>query len=167
MAETAGEYKKRVLAYAEGQDALKLQAATPKAIAKLVGKASPAKLKKRPAPGKWSAAEILAHLADTEAAFAFRYRAIAGQPGVAIQGFDQDAWAANMDYGKRAAKASLETYLTLRRINLGLLKSLTREQWQRVGNHAERGPETLEVIARLIAGHDLNHLRQIEALLKT
>src|SRR6185437_11375477 len=48
-----------------------------------------------------------------------------------------------MDYGKRAAKASLETYLTLRRINLGLLKSLTREQWQRVGNHAERGPETL------------------------
>jgi len=166
MAETTAQYKQRVLGYAAGQDALKLQAATPKAIARLVGKASPARLKKRPAPGKWSAGEILAHLADTEAAFAFRYRAIAGQPGVAIQGFDQDAWAANMEYGKRAAKASLAAYLALRQVNLGLLKSLTREQWQRLGNHAERGPESLEVIARMVAGHDLNHLRQLEALLR-
>ncbi|MGH9393375.1 MAG: DinB family protein [Terriglobales bacterium] len=170
MAETTAQYKQRVLSYADGQDALTLQAATPKKIAKLVAAASPAKLKRRPAPVggkvKWSAAEILAHLADTEAAFAYRYRAIAGHPGIAIQGFDQDEWAERMGYARRPAAASLAAYLALRKFNLALLKSLSREQWQQIGNHVERGAESLEVIARMVAGHDLNHLRQLESLLR-
>ncbi len=167
MPETTHEYKTRVLSYTEGLDPLAVQAATPKKIARLLAKASPARLRRRPAPGKWSPAEILAHLADCEVAFAWRYRNILGQPGAALQGFDQDAWAQRMRYAQRAAKPSFEAFAALRAFNLALLKSLTPADWKLEGIHSERGPESVATTARMIAGHDLNHLRQLEALLKT
>lgn len=140
-------------------------AAVPKRIAKLVEAASPRALKRAPAPGKWSAGEILAHLADTEVVIGYRCRAIAGSPGCAIAGFDQEQWAAGMDYAGRRPRASLAAYLAVRQVNLELLKSLTPAHWRNYGIHAERGVETLETVARMTAGHDLNHLRQIEDLL--
>lgn len=166
MAETVAQYKQRLLGYLDGQDPVQAQAATSKRIARLVQAATPRQLKRRPAPGKWSVAEILAHLADAELVIGYRYRAVAGAPGVALQGYDQDRWAEAMAYGERPAAASLRNYLALRQMNLAMLKGLRPEQWRLVGQHAERGPESIGDIARLAAGHDLNHLRQIEAILK-
>jgi hypothetical protein len=165
MQETPQEYIQRILAQLGGKDPLKVQASTAAKLGRLVQRASAAKLRKRPAPGKWSAAEILAHLTDSEIVTGWRMRQILGAPGTPIQAFDQDTWAAACHYEKRDAHKSLEQFRVLREANLALLKSLTKEQWKHHGMHAERGVETIEHISCMMAGHDLNHLGQVERIL--
>jgi DinB family protein len=101
-------------------------------------------LRKRPAPNRWSAAEILAHLADVEVVQGWRMRSTLGQPGIAIQAFDQDAWVVASHYDNKDARKSLEQFLVLREMNLALLKTLTAEQWKHHGMHWERGEESIE-----------------------
>jgi hypothetical protein len=163
--ETAQEYIHRILGHVEGQDALKVQSSTAKKIESLLKGKSAARLKKRPAPDKWSVVEILAHLADAEIAGAWRIRAILGAPGTPLQAFDQDTWVVAGHYEKRDARKSLDQFRALREANIALMKSLTPEQWKQHGMHAERGVETVEHIARMFAGHDINHLKQIERIL--
>ncbi|MGC2389672.1 MAG: DinB family protein [Candidatus Acidiferrum sp.] len=165
MTESAQEYTKRILGNVAGKDPLKTQAATPKALAKLIKGAPASKLRKRPAPGKWSAGEVLAHLADAEIVTAWRLRAILAAPGTPIQAYDQDALAAARNYAKHDPRKSLEQFSAIREANLALYNSLTPEQWKHFGMHAERGEETLERILQMMAGHDLNHLAQIERIL--
>jgi hypothetical protein len=164
MPETADQYRQRMFSHLQSADPLKLQAAAPAKLAKLLKAVSPAMAKKRPAPGKWSIAEIVAHLADTELVGGYRIRAILGAPGSQIIGFDQDQWVTALHYEKRNLRKSFEQYRALREANLALLKILTPEQWKHHGMHNERGPETVETIARLFAGHDLNHFEQIERI---
>ena len=111
MQETPQEYKQRIFSYLAENDPLKIQSATPKKLERLVSRASAAKLRKPPAPGKWAIAEILAHMADTEIVFGYRIRTILGAPGAPIQGFDQDKWAQAMSYGKSDPRKSLERLL--------------------------------------------------------
>jgi hypothetical protein len=165
MQETTEQYRKRMFEHIEGGNPLKMQAAAPATLAKLLKGVSPAKARKRPAPGKWSIAEIVAHIADTELVGGYRMRAILGQPGTPIIGFDQDAWVTALHYDKRDLKKSFEQYRALREANLTLLKSLTPEQWKHEGLHSERGPESVETMARMYAGHDINHFEQIERIL--
>jgi len=165
MPETAEQYRRRMFNHLEGKDPLKLQAAAPARLAKLLKGISPAKARKRPAPGKWSIAEIVAHIADTELVGGYRIRAILGAPGTQIIGFDQDVWVTALHYDKRDLKKSFEQYRTLREANLALLKSLAPEQWKHHGMHNERGPETVETIVKMFAGHDINHIQQIERIL--
>jgi DinB superfamily len=164
MAETPQEYIQRIMAQLGWQKPLKVQSGTPAKLGRLVQRASAAKLRKRPAPGKWSAAEIVAHLADCEIVTGWRMRLILGAPGTPIQAFDQDAWAAAGHYEKRDARKSLAQFRAAREGNLALLKSLTPEQWKHHGMHAERGVETIEHIVCMMAGHDLNHLAQVERI---
>jgi DinB superfamily len=165
MNETVQEYIQRILAQVAGKDPMKVQAGTAAKLKRLIQRAPAAKLRKRPAPGKWSAGEIIAHLADGEIVTGWRIRQILGAPGTPLQAYDQDAWAAAGFYEKRDARKSLEQFRVLREGNLALLKSLTPEQRKQHGMHAERGVETIEHIVRMIAGHDLNHLGQVERLL--
>jgi hypothetical protein len=165
MQETVEQYKKRMADFAGGRDPLKLQAAAPARLKKLLKGVSPAKAKKRPVPDKWSIGEIVAHISDTELVGGYRIRAILGQPGTQIIGFDQDAWVTALHYDKRDLKKSFAQYCALREANLALLKSLTPEQWKHAGVHNERGEESVETIARMFAGHDINHIEQIERIL--
>lgn len=165
MKETPQQYTQRVTSYVEGKKSLAVQAATPKKLEKLIKGIPTAKLRKRPAPDKWSVGEILAHIADAEIAGGFRMRLILGSPGTPVAAFDQDAWVTAGHYAKRDPRKSVEHFRAAREANLALLKSLTREQWKHYGIHAERGQETIEHIAHMFAGHDVNHLRQIEAIL--
>jgi hypothetical protein len=165
MGETPQQYSSRIMKMIEGKDPLKTQAATAKRLERLVKGAPPSKLRKRPAPDKWSVAEILAHLADTEIVVGWRIRSILGAPGTPIQAFDQDAWAAAGNYGKRDPRKSIEQFRAVREANLALYKSLRPEQWKHFGMHAERGEETLERVLHMMAGHDLNHTLQIERIL--
>jgi uncharacterized damage-inducible protein DinB len=167
MKETPQQYSQRILANADGRDPFKTQSATAKRLARLVRGASAAKLRKRPAPDKWSVAEILAHLADTEIVVGWRIRSILGAPGTPIQAFDQDAWAAAGNYAKRDPRKSIEQFRAVREANLAIYKSLSPEQWKYYGMHAERGEESLERLLRMMAGHDLNHTSQIEQILST
>lgn len=165
MKETVQQYIERILGHVEGNEPLAVQAATAKKLERLIKGVPLAKLRKRPAADKWSVNEILAHFADTEIAGGFRMRQILGTPGTPIPAFDQDAWVISGHYEKRDPRKSLEQFRVLREANLALLKSLTPQQWKHYGMHAERGQETIERIARMFAGHDLNHLKQVEAIL--
>jgi hypothetical protein len=90
-----------------------------------------------------------------------------GAPGTPIVPFDQDAWVKSGHYEKRDPRKSLELFRAVREANLALLKSLTPEQWKHYGMHAERGQETIAHIVRMFAGHDLNHLQQVEGILNS
>ncbi len=165
MSETAQQYTQRILANAEGQDPIKLQATTPKKLARLIKGVPTGKLRKRPAPEKWSVAEILAHLADVEIVIGWRMRSILGAPGTPVQAYDQNAWVIAGHYEKRDLRESIELHRVVREANLALLKSLSPDQWKLYGQHAERGQESIEHIVRMVAGHDINHIKQIERIL--
>jgi len=165
MNETPQQYTQRITGYMEGKQPLAVQAATPEKLERLIKGVPTSKLRKRPAPGKWSVSEILAHLADTELVGGFRMRLILGSPGTPVAAFDQDAWVTSGHYERRDPRKSLEQFRVVREANLALLKSLTPEQWKHHGLHAERGVETIEHIVRMFAGHDLNHIGQVERIL--
>jgi hypothetical protein len=166
MSETPQQYTQRIIANAQGQDPMKVWATTPKKLSRLIQGVTPAKLRKRPAAEKWSPAEILAHLADVEIVLGWRLRSILGAPGTPIQAFDQDAWVTAGHYEKRDPRKSVAQQRAVREANLALLKSLSPEQWKHYGQHSERGQESIEHIVRMMAGHDLNHIQQIERALK-
>jgi len=105
MPETVQQYIARILSHSDGKDALKLQQRAPKKLAALLRGKDRKRLAKRPAPGKWSVAEIVAHLADAEVAIGWRMRQILARPGVKVQAYDQDAWAATFNYGEARPEA--------------------------------------------------------------
>lgn len=165
MKETPQQYTRRMLAYMKGKRPLVVQAATANRLKHLIKNVSTAKMRRRPAPDKWSINEILAHLADSEIIIGFRLRLILGAPGSHIAAVDQDAAVRSGHYEKRNPRKSIEQFRVVREANLALLKSLTPEQWKHYGIHSDRGQETIEHIVRLYAAHDLNHLQQIEKVL--
>lgn len=166
MQETADHYISRILGYVQGQDAIKVQRSTAGKLKKLTTRLTPAQLKWRPEPTKWSIAEIIAHLADAEIVASWRMRSVIGENGITIQPFDQDQWASVFSYRNRDAKHSLEVFRALRENNLSMLKEIPKETWDNYGMHLERGKESIAHIARMFAGHDTNHLLQIEGLVK-
>ncbi len=166
MPETVQEYTSRLLSYADGKDPLRLQQAAPKKLAQLLKGKTKTRLMRKPAPDKWSIAEIVAHLADAEIAIAWRLRQVLSNNAIPIQAYDQDAWARTFNYARRDPRQSLAHYTSLREANLLLLKSVPRKLWENYGIHQERGNESASHVVRLVAGHDINHLRQVEAILK-
>jgi hypothetical protein len=117
-----------------------------------------------PAPGKWSAREIVAHLADCELVFSFRLRQTLAQDGPVLQPFDQDLWARR--YANHDFDAALRMFDAARNWNLLLLYDVTPAERQRPATHPERGTMTFQTIVETMAGHDLNHLQQLEFLTK-
>ena len=166
MQETVQDYTQRLLSYGEGKDPLRLQQTAPNKLALLLKGKTGKQLMRRPAPDKWSVAEIAAHLADAELAISWRIRQILSNNAISIQAYDQDAWAKTFDYAHRDPRQSLASYRALREANVALLKSVPRKLWDNYGVHEERGNESISHVVRMVAGHDLNHLRQIEAILK-
>jgi uncharacterized damage-inducible protein DinB len=166
MQETPQQYTQRMLSYSEGKEPLRLQATAPKKFAALIKGKNKKQLTRRPAPGKWSVAEIMAHLADAEVVLSWRLRQTLSSNGVAIQPFDQDVWASTFDYAHHDTKQALERYRVLRESNLALLKRVPKQLWDNYGVHQERGNESVAHVVRMVAGHDLNHLGQVERILK-
>ena len=166
MQETVQDYTQRLLSYGEGKDALRLQQAAPKKLALLLKGKTGKQLMRRPAPEKWSVAEIVAHLADAELAISWRIRQILSNNAIPIQAYDQDRWAKTFDYARRDPRQSLANFRTLREANVALLKSVPRKLWDNYGVHEERGNESISHIVRMVAGHDLNHLQQVQRILK-
>ena len=164
MQETAQQYIKRILGHVEGQDAVKVQRTSAVKLKKSIHGLTPAQLKWRPEPEKWSIAEIIAHMTDAEIVASWRLRSVIGENGVALQPFDQNAWAAVFDYQRRDARRSLEVFRVLREENLAMLKGIPRERWENYGMHVERGKETIAHLLRLYAGHDTNHILQVDKI---
>jgi uncharacterized damage-inducible protein DinB len=115
---------------------------------------------KAPAPGKWTAREILCHLADCETVFAFRLRQTLAEDQHVVQPFDQEKWAAV--YTNYDANAALAVFSAVRRWNVALIQNVTPDAMAKTVTHPERGTMTFSTIVETMAGHDLNHLLQLE-----
>jgi len=157
-------YMKKIDRFRAGREPIALMRTGPRKIARAVAGLNSAQLRRRPAPGKWSIAEILGHLVDTEVVYGYRYRMALSQPGMPIQAYDQATWTEALRHRRRDARRSLAQIQFLRAVNLDLLTSVPRSDWKRYGWHSERGKETVRRTVELIAGHDLNHLGQILAI---
>lgn len=167
MPETPEQYTKRILGYVQGKDPLRVQRETHRKLAALIHGRSRKQLTQKPAPGKWSIAEILAHLADVEIVYGWRLRHILTNNGAPVPAYDPDVWAETFDYIHRDASESVEFFRVLRARNLALLKELPKELWKNYGVHQERGRESVAQLVLLYAGHDLNHLEQAEKIVKS
>lgn len=165
MKETPQQYTQRVLGYLEGKEPLAVQAETAKRIGRLIRDVPACALRERPAPDRWSVSEVIAHLADGEIVGGYRLRLILGSPGTQIAAYDESKWATSGHYDKRDPHKSLELFRVLREANLALLETLTPEQWKHNGVHSERGLESIADTVRMFAGHDINHLQQMEKIL--
>ena len=159
------DYQARLNAYTQGRDPIRMQAEAPAILAKLIDGVSETELQARPAPGKWSIGEILAHLAEDEVATAWRYRQMIEHSGCELAPFDQDHWALLGDYSSWNPKEALELFRLLRVANVRMLTRLAADEWQKFGIHAERGKITVADLARHMAGHDMNHIDQVRRIL--
>ncbi len=167
MAETFEAYRTRVLSYLGDQEPIAVQQATPSQLDRRLRDVAPEELIRRPAPEKWSIAEIVAHLADAELAMGWRLRNMLANPGVALTWWDQAVWAERLGYAQQDASLSAGVFRALRESNLRLLESVPRAGWgECYGVHEVRGRQTVEEFVRLEAAHDLNHLRQIDRILQ-
>ena len=121
------------------------------------------------APGKWTAQEILAHLADVELGLGFRFRQVLTTKNYTPESFDQNAWAGR--YTRLEPSLAVETFRALRAWNLALFSSFDLSDWNKSVDYPFEGVDTTDAMVRLLAGHDLNHLAQLkliaDSLLKT
>jgi len=122
-------------------------------------------LRRPEAPGRWSVTAVLEHLADAELVFGFRLRQVLTLDAPRLESFDQDRWAERGAYANGNAREALALFEALRARHLRLWRGLTDADWERVGVHGDRGPETLRTLVRIIAGHDLAHLAQVARIL--
>ena len=157
-----GSYRERILGNLGQRDPIESLEASARRIEELARRAGPAGLEKSYGPGKWSGKQILAHLADAEIGVGFRLRQALAEDNHTIQPFDEGAWARR--YVDVDVEAALRSFVALRQWNLALFRRLGPGDLSREAYHPERGPETVEVIIRLLAGHDLNHLAQLETI---
>jgi uncharacterized damage-inducible protein DinB len=137
-------------------------AETPRRLAKLVETIGPERLEMPPAPGKWSARDIVSHLADAEIVFSFRLKQTLAQDHHVIQPFDQDVWAKS--YQACDAQLALATLSAVRAWNLALIRSVNPADMSKPVTHPERGTMTFQTIVETMAGHDRNHIQQLEAI---
>ena len=145
-------------------DRLATMESTPKFIAEIRAELSDEQLARTPQPGKWSIHQIVAHLADCEIMFQGRLRMILFQDNPTLVSFDQETWSAGWAREKEPFDVTFERFRVLRESTLRLLRNTPEADLQRIGTHTERGPQKAVDYITLIAGHDINHRRQIQAL---
>jgi uncharacterized damage-inducible protein DinB len=163
-ADHAAAYTNAVLELVGNRDPISVLRETPARLPRAIDGLSSEQLRQPEKPGKWSIAQVLQHLADSDVVWAWRMRLILAQDRPAITGYDQDAWAERLHYAETDPSDAIELFTVLRRSNIRLLERTVPQQLTRVGIHAERGPESLEHLRRMYAGHDLLHLAQIDRI---
>jgi hypothetical protein len=135
---------------------------TPAALEALANAIGADRLAVAPAPGKWTPAEILSHLADCEIAFGFRLRQTLALDNHVIQPFDQEKWAAT--YPGITAQQALAAFTAMREWNLILIRNAPQGAAKKAVTHPERGAMTFQTIVETMAGHDINHIQQLQKL---
>ncbi|HQR35825.1 MAG TPA: DinB family protein [Blastocatellia bacterium] len=123
------------------------------------------KITAHPIPGKWSAAEIIHHLADSEMTSALRLRRLLVEDNPAIQGYPEAVYAERLVYNTRDIAPALEAFKAARATTVQLLERMTEDDWQRKGTHSESGAYGTEIWLRSYAAHAHDHAGQIRRLL--
>jgi hypothetical protein len=157
MKMTQAERKEMIARYGAGYDEVK---------ASLDG-ITDEELTAHPIAGKWSAAEIVHHLADSEMTSAMRLRLLLAAEHPVIQGYDQDTFATKLRYNDREIAPALEAFRAARATSSQLLERMSESDWARQGWHTESGPYSTETWLRIYAAHAHNHASQIRRLRET
>ena len=148
--------------FLDGRPLATILSSTSHEIANKLQMIGPDRADESPAPGKWSPAEIVCHLADCEIAFAFRLRQTLAEDHHVLQPFDQERWAA--PYKGIRAKDALTAFAAFRTWNLVLIGKTLATSGSKPVTHPERGTMTFQTIVETMAGHDLNHLAQLSRI---
>ena len=114
-----------------------------------------------PIPGKWSACEIVHHLADSESISALRLRRLIAEANPVIYGYDQEVYAVILRYNLRELAPALEQFRAARATTHQLLEAMSEEDWKRPGWHTEMGLYTAEKWLDIYSAHAHNHAAQI------
>lgn len=148
--------------FLDGRPVDAILAGTADAIAGHLTAIGPQRAAAAPAPGKWSPAEIVCHLADCELVFGFRLRQTLAEDGPTVQPFDQEKWATG--YTGIPAGEGLDAFRALRNWNLRMIRAALPAAADRPMTHPERGTMTFQTVVETMAGHDLNHLGQLRRI---
>jgi len=151
---TAEERRRLIEKYAAGYQA----------VAKALEGFPAESLTAHPIPGKWSAREIVHHLADSEGTSAIRLRRLLVEDKPLIPGYDQDLFASKLRYNERDMAPSLEAFRAARSTTAQLLGLMSDDDWKREGVHSESGRYTPEDWLIIYAAHAHNHAEQIQRL---
>jgi len=157
-------YQQSLLAALGGDDPAEAQAATSARIRALVAAAGP-DLRGRPEPGEWSVLECIGHVVDAEIVTSARYRWILAEDGPDLVGYDQALWVDALRHRDDDPTALIGLFEALRAANLDLWRRSSPTERARVGLHRERGPESFDLLFRMLAGHDRVHLDQADRAL--
>ncbi|MGZ6273639.1 MAG: DinB family protein [Candidatus Limnocylindrales bacterium] len=157
--EEADAYRKPVLDALGADDPFEVQEAEFEAWQRMV-EAAGEDLRERPAHEEWSVVELVGHIVDSELVSSTRYRWMLAEKEPVLPGFDQEAWTAQFNHRSDDPELLLTLFGALRLANLDLWERTEVEERDRFGIHAERGPESFELLFRLQAGHGRVHLKQ-------
>ncbi len=138
---------------------------TARDLVSLVGAADPGRLNREPAPDEWSAAVVVAHLADTEAVYGLRLRRMLTEDRPVLDAFDEQVWATRFSPLEPAVRETLQRWRSQREATTRILDSLSDDEWQLVGVHSQRGRLTVAAMADYLVAHDRDHLDQIRRAL--
>jgi len=116
------------------------------------------------APGKWNGVELLAHLADADHVYYYRFLKVIAEEGTPIVPFDQDRWAVELRAGERPPSVSIASIAAARRGFLHYLATMPADVLERKTFHPERGTMSALDLADLLGTHGLHHLEQLEAI---
>ena len=155
-------YIQRIFNTLGHKDPIKVLEATPQILESILNNLSEADFERSYAAGKWTTREILAHLADAELALGFRFRQAVVEDNYLPQSFDQDTWAKR--YKRLDPALALEAFRALRAWNLALFATFGLDDWIKPVQYPFEGIENVDMMVRFLAGHDLNHLKQLEQI---
>ena len=160
----ARAYQQSLLDALGDDDPAAAQATTPDRIRRLIATAGP-DLRTKPAPREWSVLECIGHVTDAETVMSARYRWVLAHDAPELIGYDQDLWVDGLRHNADDPAELLAVFEALRKANLALWQRSSPEQRARVGIHRERGPESFDLMFRLLGGHDRVHLDQADRAL--
>jgi DinB superfamily len=158
-------YQRQLLALLGDDDPARVMEGTELTLRSVLNDAA-SDLRKRPAPTEWSVLELLGHLVDAETVMSGRFRWTVSQDEPPLLGYDQDLWVARLRHNDGQPDELLAVFSALRAANLQLWRRSSADDRQRVAMHAERGPESYELMFRMLAGHDRFHLNQMRDTLR-
>lgn len=162
---TSAAYTAAILELLGDADPLEVMEALPGILEALTDGVSEETLRTPEAPGKWSVVQVLWHLADSEVIYRYRLRRAVAEEDE-IVGYDQDRWADRLRYADADPAEALAIIRSLRPSTMRWIRGLDADELRRAGMHNERGPESVDHMIRLLAGHDLLHRRQIRRILE-
>lgn len=154
-------YREKLFKLLGDRDPLAVMTQTASELDNIVRRHPAEVLRARPFEGKWTPNEIIGHLTDSEWVYGYRLRLVLSEDNPPITGTQQERWVAALRYNEVEPAELVRIFRSLRELNLAVWKQASPADLQRSGQHNERGPETLGITLRMMAGHDLSHLDQI------